>query len=113
MKEFLLRNGELFQGVQSSTFKTKRGASGATFLTKQAIVANTPKPSQAAIFDLKEVESKTRKAGLLQLALEAKFARGSLLSGVARSSELRAVADEAKQHGYLLLARRAETAVKA
>jgi len=48
-----------------------------------------------------------RKAGSLQLALEAKLARAQALAGPARKSELKAVAEEAKQHGYLLLSRKA------
>ena len=48
-----------------------------------------------------------RKAGFLELALEAKLARAEALSGAARKTELKSLADEAKQHGLLLLARKA------
>ena len=56
---------------------------------------------------MKKNETEMRKAGYLQLALEAKLARAQALAGSARKSELRAVAEEARQHGYLLLARKA------
>jgi len=79
----------------------------ATFAIQQAIVQNTPKPSDSALADLKKVETDMRKAGFLQLALEAKFARAEALSGPARKSELKSLAGEAKQHGFLLLARKA------
>jgi serine/threonine protein kinase/tetratricopeptide (TPR) repeat protein len=79
----------------------------AGFSIQQAIVENTPKPSNAAIAELKRTEAAMRKAGSLQLALEAKRARAEALTGPARKSELKAVAEEAKQHGYLLLARKA------
>lgn len=49
-----------------------------------------------------------RKSGSLQIALEAKLARAQAMAGSSRKSELKAVAEEAKQHGYLLLARKAE-----
>jgi hypothetical protein len=51
-----------------------------------------------------------RKADMLQIALEAKLARGEALAGAARKAELQAVASEARQHGYLLLARKATAA---
>ena len=79
----------------------------ATLAIQQARVQNTPKPSDSAIADLKKVETDMRKSGFLHLALEAKFARAEALTGPARKSELKAVADEAKQHGYLLLAHNA------
>jgi serine/threonine protein kinase len=79
----------------------------ASFSIQQAVVENTPKPSDSAITDLKKVETDMRKAGFLELALEAKFARAQALSGPARKSELKSLADEAKQHGFLLLARKA------
>lgn len=79
----------------------------ATFQIQQAMVQNTPKPSDSAIADLKKVEAEMRKTGFLQLALEAKFAHAEALSGPARKSELKSLADEAKQHGLLLLARKA------
>lgn len=82
----------------------------ATFSIQQAMVSNTPKPSDSAITDLKKVETDMRKTGFLQLALEAKFARAEALSGLARKSELKSLADEAKQHGFLLLARKASAA---
>jgi tetratricopeptide (TPR) repeat protein len=79
----------------------------ATFSIQQAILENTPKPSETAISELKKNETEMRKAGYLQLALEAKLARAQVLSGLARKTELKAVAEEAKQHGYLLLAGKA------
>jgi len=79
----------------------------AVFSIQQAIVENTPKPSTAAIAELKKVEAAMRKAGSLQLALEARRARAEALTGLARKSELKAVAEEARRHGYLLLARKA------
>jgi len=79
----------------------------AAFSIQQAIVENAPKPSNAAVTELKRIEVEMRKAGSLQLALEAKLARAQALAGPARKSELKAVADEAKQHGYLLLAHKA------
>ncbi len=82
----------------------------ATFSIQQAIVQNTPKPSGAAVSELKKVESEMRRAGLLQLALEAKLARAEALAGSARKFELHSLAEEATQHGYLLLARKATAA---
>lgn len=79
----------------------------ATFAIQQAIVENTPKPSETAILELKRVESEMRKAGLLQCALQARLARAEAMAGPARKGELKAVAEEAKQHGYLLLVRKA------
>jgi hypothetical protein len=48
-----------------------------------------------------------RSAGFLGLALDARLARAEGMEGAARKAELKAFAEEAKQHGYLLLARRA------
>jgi serine/threonine protein kinase/tetratricopeptide (TPR) repeat protein len=79
----------------------------ATFSIQQAIVENSAKQSEAAISELKKTETEMRKAGSLQIALEAKLARAQVLAGAARKTELKAVAEEAKQHGYLLLARKA------
>jgi eukaryotic-like serine/threonine-protein kinase len=79
----------------------------ATFSIRQAVLENTLKPSEDAISELGKTEIEMRKAGSLQLALEAKRARAEALKGPARKSELKAVAEEAKQHGYLLLARKA------
>lgn len=79
----------------------------AMFFIQQAILENAPKPSETSISELKKNETEMRKAGYLQLALEAKLARAQALAGSARKSELRAVAEEARQHGYLLLARKA------
>ena len=61
-----------------------------------------PKPSDSAVADLKKVKAEMRKAGFLELALEAKLARAEALSGAARKTELKSLADEAKQHGLLL-----------
>jgi eukaryotic-like serine/threonine-protein kinase len=80
----------------------------ATFSIQQAVVENTLKPSDAAISELKKNENEMRKLGSLQIALEAKLARAQAMAGPTRKSELKAVAEEAKQHGYLLLARKAE-----
>jgi hypothetical protein len=82
----------------------------AIFLIQQAVVENSPKPSPSAIAQLRTVELSMRKADLLQTALEAKLARGEVLSHSARKAELQAVAREARQHGYLLLARKAASA---
>jgi hypothetical protein len=41
------------------------------------------------------------------LALEARLARAEAIPGATRKAELKAVAEEAKQHGYALLARKA------
>jgi len=79
----------------------------AALAIQQAMVQNTPKPSDSAIADLKKVEAEMRNGGFLELALEAKLARAEALSGSARKSELKSLADEAKQHGLLLLARKA------
>jgi serine/threonine protein kinase/Tfp pilus assembly protein PilF len=79
----------------------------ATFSIQQAIFENIPKPSNAAISELKRIEAEMRRAGSLQLALEAKYARAQAMAGPARKSELKAVTEEARQHGYLLLARKA------
>jgi hypothetical protein len=78
----------------------------ATFSIQDAVVGNTLKPSDAAISELKQTEAQMRKSGSLQIALEAKLARAQALAGLARTTELKAVAEEAKQHGYLLLARK-------
>jgi len=56
---------------------------------------------------LNKVENQMRSAGYFELALEARLARAEAAAGPARKSELKAVAEEAKQHGYLLLARKA------
>jgi tetratricopeptide (TPR) repeat protein len=56
---------------------------------------------------LSKVENQMRSAGYFELALEARLARAEAAAGPARKSELKAVAEEAKQHGYLLLARKA------
>jgi serine/threonine protein kinase/Tfp pilus assembly protein PilF len=82
----------------------------ATFSIQQAVVENTAKPSEAAISELKKTEVEMRKSGSLQIALEAKLVRAQALAGPARKSELKAVAEEARQHGYLLLARKAAEA---
>ena len=79
----------------------------ATFSIQQAVVENTLKPSDTAISELKKNETEMRKSGSVQIALEAKLARALALAGAARKAELKAVAEEAKQHGYLLLARKA------
>lgn len=81
--------------------------SRATFSIQQATVENTPKPSEAAISELKKIEAEMKHVGSLQLALEARFARAQALAGPVRKSELKALAGEARQHGYLLLARKA------
>jgi eukaryotic-like serine/threonine-protein kinase len=83
----------------------------AIFQIQQGIVENAAKPSPSAQTQLRNVEVSMRKAEMLQIALEAKLARGETLSGAARETELQAVAREAKQHGYLLLARKASAAV--
>ena len=59
---------------------------------------------------LSKVETQMRSAGYLELALEARLARAETLTGAARRAELKAFAEEAKQHGYLLLARKASEA---
>ena len=82
----------------------------AIFQIQQAVVENASRPSPAAIAQLRTVERSMRKANLLQIALEAELARGEALSGAAREAELYAVAKEAQQHGYLLIARKASTA---
>ncbi len=79
----------------------------AIFQIQQAVVENAAKPSPAALAQLRNVELSMRKADMLQIALEAKLARGEALAGAARKAELQAVASEARQHGYLLLARKA------
>ena len=79
----------------------------AIFQIQQGIVENAAKPSPAALAQLRNVELSMRKADMLQIALEAKLARGEVLAGAARKAELQAVASEARQHGYLLLARKA------
>jgi tetratricopeptide (TPR) repeat protein len=79
----------------------------AAFSIQQAVVENTLKPSEAAISELEKSEREMRESGSLQIALEAKLARAQALAGSFRKSELKAVAEEARQHGYLLLARKA------
>jgi hypothetical protein len=56
---------------------------------------------------LNKVENQMRSAGYFELALEARLARAEAAAGPTRKSELKAIADKAKQHGYLLLARKA------
>jgi hypothetical protein len=48
-----------------------------------------------------------RAAGYFELALDARLARAEAMAGAARKAELRAFVEEAKRHGYLLLARKA------
>jgi serine/threonine protein kinase/Tfp pilus assembly protein PilF len=79
----------------------------ATFFIQQAIVENSLKPNDSAISELRKNETEMRKRGAMQIALEAKLARAQSLSGTARKIELKAVAEEAKQYGYLLIARKA------
>jgi serine/threonine protein kinase/Tfp pilus assembly protein PilF len=61
----------------------------------------------SAANDLNKLENQMRSAGFLGLALDARLARAEGMEGAARKAELKAFAEEAKQHGYLLLARRA------
>jgi Tfp pilus assembly protein PilF len=99
-KEQILKAKDRLKDVQDPSIR-------ATFSIQQAVVENTVKPSDAAISELKKDETEMRKSGSVQIALEAKFARAQALAGAARKAELKAVAEEAKQHGYLLLARKA------
>ena len=66
--------------------------------------------STSAANDLNKLENQMRSAGFFELALDARLARAEGMEGVARKAELKAFAEEAKQHGYLLLARRASAA---
>jgi tetratricopeptide (TPR) repeat protein len=99
-EEQILKAKEHFKDVQDPSLR-------ATFSIQQAVVENTLKPSDATISELKQNEAEMRKSGSMQIALEAKLARAQALAGPARKAELKAVAEEAKQHGYLLLARKA------
>jgi hypothetical protein len=85
----------------------------AIFSIQRAIVQNASKPSEAATLKLRKIEAEMRATDQLQLALEAKLARLETLTGPSRKAELRAFTDEAKQHGYLLLARKANIAAGA
>ena len=85
----------------------------ATLSIQQAVVRYSSKPSEPAVSELKKIESEMRKADLLQLALEARLARAKILAGSARKAELKSFGEEAAQHGYLLLARKAAAAAGA
>jgi hypothetical protein len=63
--------------------------------------------SASVVNSVTKLEAQMRSAGYFELALEARLARAEAAVGPARKSELKAVAEEAKQHGYLLLARKA------
>jgi hypothetical protein len=54
-----------------------------------------------------------RSSGFLELAIEARLARADALSSSFRKTELKAIAEEARQHGYLLLMRKAQSAAGA
>jgi len=56
---------------------------------------------------LSKIENQLRSGGYFELALEARLARAEAAAGTTRKSELKAVAEEARKHGYLLLARKA------
>jgi eukaryotic-like serine/threonine-protein kinase len=84
-----------------------------TFLIQQAVVQNSPRPVDSAVAQLKKIESELTASGQVQLAMQAKLARLETLSGAARKSELNSFADEARQRGYLLLARKATEAAAA
>jgi len=99
-EEQILEAAKLSKDLQDPSLR-------AIFSIRRAVVENTIMPSQAAISELKKSEVEMRKSGSLQIALEAKLARAQALAGPARKSELKAVAEEAKQHGYLLLAHKA------
>jgi serine/threonine protein kinase/tetratricopeptide (TPR) repeat protein len=98
------------QKAKEHEHELQDGSAIATLAIQQARVQNTPKPSDSATTDLKKMETDMRKSGFLHLALEAKFARAEALTGPARKAELKSIADEAKQHGFLLLARKASAA---
>jgi tetratricopeptide (TPR) repeat protein len=66
--------------------------------------------SAPAVNALSKIENQMRAAGYFELALDARLARAEAMAGAARKAELRAFVEEAKRHGYLLLARKgAET----
>jgi serine/threonine protein kinase/tetratricopeptide (TPR) repeat protein len=58
---------------------------------------------------LNKVETKMREAHLFELAMEARLARADALPPSARKVELKSFVQEAREHGYLLLARKAVT----
>ena len=65
------------------------------------------KQSAAAADSLGKLETRMRSSGLFELALEARLAHADALPPPARKSELKSFTQEARQHGYLLLARKA------
>jgi len=67
------------------------------------------KQSAAAADALNKVETKMHASGYFELALEARLARADALAPSARKAELKSFAQEARQHGYLLLARKASS----
>jgi hypothetical protein len=75
-------------------------------IQKGRLEARSQHPASAAN-DLSKLENQMRSAGFFELALEARLARAESTAGSTRKLELKAVAEEAKQRGYLLLARKA------
>jgi len=79
----------------------------AALTIQKARLETRSRSSAPAAGTLSKVENQMRSAGYFELALEARLARAETLTGAARRAELKAFAEEAKQHGYLLLARKA------
>ena len=71
------------------------------------------KQTATAAVSLNKLEASLRSSGLLELAIEARLARADTLSSSFRRTELKAIAEEARQHGYLLLMRKAQSAAGA
>jgi serine/threonine protein kinase/Tfp pilus assembly protein PilF len=97
---------EITKGLDLAAKSSDPTIAAALTIQKARLEARRQRSTPVTI-TLGKVENQMRSAGYFELALEARLARAQALAGPARKSELKAVTEEARQHGYLLLARKA------
>jgi serine/threonine protein kinase/Tfp pilus assembly protein PilF len=97
---------EIMKGLELAAKSADPTIAAALSIQKARLEARTQRSTSVANA-LSKVENQMRSASYFELALEARLARAEAMAGTARKAELKAVVEEAKQHGYLLLARKA------
>jgi len=97
---------EITKGLDLAAKSADPTIAAALTILREKLEGKTQR-STSVINALSKVENQMRSAGYFELALDARLARAEAMSGAARKAELKAIAEEAKQHGYLLLARKA------
>jgi len=106
LAEWREAQAEIGNGLDIAAKSTDPSIAAALTIQKARLESRSAR-SRSVSNTLSKIENQLRSGGYFELALEARLARAEAAAGTTRKSELKAVAEEARKHGYLLLARKA------